>query len=184
MTQTQRSVAEIYALLPDNITEDISPQDLRDALATWRMGHGSIYVAAADRAAITIPNNTDYVEATAPAWTLHAGGILFDESDGNGRLTYVGVADVVMQVTCTFSMTSGSNNQVTHWRLGKNATPDPASETQRKIGATGTEVGAAAVTMVEPMSTGDYVSLWCRNATAGNDVIVEVATLAAVSFPA
>ncbi len=184
MTQTQRTVAEVYALLPDNITEDISPQDVRDALITWRPACGSIYVAAADRATITIPNNTDYVEATAPAWTLHANGYLFDESDGNGRLTYTGIADVVMIVTATFSMTSASNNQVTHWRLGKNATPDAASETQRKIGATGTEVGAAAVTMLEPMSTGDYVSLWVRNATAGNDVIVEVATIAAITMPA
>ncbi len=184
MTQTQRSVAEVYALLPDNITEDISPQDLRDALTTWRNGCGSIYVAAADRTPVIIANNTDYYEAIDPAWTLHANGYLFDESGGNGRLTYIGIADVVMQVTCTVSMTSASNNQVTHWRLGKNATPDAASEAQRKIGATGTEVGALAITMVEPMTTGDYVSLWVRNATAGNDVIVEVATIAAITMPA
>jgi hypothetical protein len=183
MAQTQRTVSEIYALGADNIGKAISPQDLRDALATWRPGHGQIYVAAADRAAINIVGVGAYVEVTAPAWTLSADGHLFDESDGNGRLTYIGVADVMVHIVCTVSVTCGADNQVTHWRLGKNATTDAASEIKRKIG-TGADVGALAVITVQPMSTGDYVSLWCRNSTAINDITVEVATLQAMTMPA
>jgi len=33
------------------------------------------------------------------------------------------------------------------------------------------------------METGDYVSLWVRNATAGNDVTIEVANIAAITIP-
>jgi hypothetical protein len=183
MTQTQRSTAEIYALLADNITEDISPQDHRDSLATWRMGHGQIYVPAADSAPIVIINNTDYYETIDPAWTLSADAHNFDESGGNGRLTYTGVADVVLHIACSVSMTSGDNQQVTHWRLGKNATPDEASEVQRKI-AGGSDVGSTALHLVQSMSTGDYVSLWVRNATAANNVTLEVANLQAVTMPA
>ena len=182
MTQTQRSVAEVYAILPDNVTEDISPQDLRDALETWLPGHGSIYVPAAAAAAITIPNTADYVECTAPAWSLHAGGHLFDESDGNGRLTYTGVANVIAHISASVSMTSGSNGQVTHWRLGINGTPDASSESQRKIG-TGTDVGALAIHEVAELATGDHISLFVRNATAANDVTVEVAQIAAITIP-
>jgi len=120
MAQTQRSIAQVYALLADNVTEDISPQDLRDALETWLPGHGSIYVEAGDADTVTIPNDTDYVECTNPVWTLHGDNHNFDESDGNGRLTYIGVADVIAHITATFSMTSGNNGQVTHWRLGIN----------------------------------------------------------------
>jgi hypothetical protein len=183
MTQTQRSAAEIYALLADNVTEDISPQDHRDSLATWRMGHGQIFVPAAASAPIIIINNTDYYEAVDPAWTLSAGAHFFDESGGNGRLTYTGVAPVTIHIACTISITSGSNQQVIHARLGKNATPDPASEAQRKI-AQGTDVGSTALHLIESMTTGDYVSLWLRNATAANNVILEVANLQAVTMPA
>jgi hypothetical protein len=183
MTQTQRSVAEIYALIADNITEDISPQDHRDSLATWRMGHGQIYVPAAASAPIIIGNNADYFEAIDPAWTLSADPHFFDESGGNGRLTYVGLADVTLHIACTISMTSGSNNQITHWRLGKNAVPDEAAEVQRKI-MTGTDVASTALHLIESMSTGDYVSLWVRNATGANDVTLEVANLQAMTMPA
>jgi hypothetical protein len=183
MTQTQRSVAEIYALLADNVTEDIGPQDHRDSLATWRMGHGQIFVPAAASAAITISNNTDYFEATAPAWTLSADPHFFDESAGNGRLTYIGVAPVTLHIACSISMTSGSNQQVTHWRLGKNAVPDEAAEVQRKI-AQGTDVGSTALHLIEAMSTGDYVSLWVRNSSGANDVTLEVANLQAMTMPA
>ena len=183
MTQTQRSVAEIYALLPDNITEDISPQDHRDSLATWRMGHGQIYVPAAASAPVIINNTADYFEAIDPAWTLSAGAHFFDESGGNGRLTYIGVADVTVHIACTISLTSGSNLQVIHGRLGKTGTTDEASEVQRKIG-TGTDVGSTALHLVTSMSTGDYLSLWVRNATGSNNVILEVANLQAVTMPA
>ena len=183
MTQTQRSVAEVYALLADNITEDISPQDHRDSLATWRTGHGQIYVPAAAAAAVTISNNSDYFEATEPDWTLSAGNHNFDESAGNGRLTYIGAADVVLHIACTISMTSGSNQQVTHWRCGRNGTPDEASHAQRKI-SSGGDVGSTALHLIQPMSTGDYTSLWVRNASGANDVTLEVANLQAVTMPA
>lgn len=183
MTQTQRSVAEIYALLADNIVEDIGPTDHRDSLATWRTGHGQIYVPAGASAPIIIINNSDYYEAIDPAWTLSADVHNFDESGGNGRLTYVGVADVVLHISCSISMTSGSNNQVTHWRLGKNAVTDDASEVQRKIG-TGADVGSTALHLIQSMSQGDYVSLWVRNATGANNVILEVATMQALTMPA
>ena len=183
MTQTQRSVAEVYALLADNITEDIGPTDHRDSLATWRMNHGQIYVLAAAAAAIVIPNNTDYIEATAPAWTLSAGGFQFDESGGNGRLTYTGVATVMAHISCSISMSSASVNQVTHWRIGKNAVTDAASEIQRKTGAGG-DVGSTALHLMESLATGDYVSLWCRNASGANNVTLEVANLQVQTMPA
>ncbi len=183
MTQTQRSVAEIYALLADNVTEDIGPTDHRDSLATWRMAHGQIYVPAAASAPIIIINNTDYYEAIDPAWTLGADLHLFDESGGNGRLTYTGVADVVLHIACTISMSSGSNNQVTFWRIGKNAVTDVASEVHRKI-LTGTDVGSTALHLIQSMVTGDYLSLWVRNTSGANNVTLEVANLEAVTMPA
>lgn len=48
MTDTRRSVAEILALLADNSTGDISPQDLRDALVTALGVYGEIQTIGGD----------------------------------------------------------------------------------------------------------------------------------------
>src|SRR5210317_938658 len=112
MADTQRSVSEVLALLPDNLSGDISPQDLRDALTTWRMGMGQVYVPSGSGAAVVIPDTTDYVEVTSPTWSLSTGGVWFDESAGNGRLTYTGVADVMVHAAATISFTTASNLQV------------------------------------------------------------------------
>jgi hypothetical protein len=181
MPDTQRTTATIFSLLANNTAGAISPQDLRDALLSWRNGHGQIYVPAAAAAAITIANTNDYVEATTPAWTLSSGAHLFDESGGNGRLTYTGVEPMVAHIACSISMTCGSNLQLTHWRLGVNATPDAASECQRKIG-TGTDSGSTALHLIATVTNGDYISLWCRNSTSAADVTLEVANLQAVTM--
>jgi len=182
MADTQRTVATILSLLANNTAGAISPQDVRDFAVSWRNGHGQIYVAAADAAAITIANTNDYVEATvAPAWTLSSGAHLFDESGGNGRLTYTGTQPMTAHIACSISMTCGSNLQLTHWRLGVNDTTDAASECQRKIG-TGTDSGSTALHLITTVTTGDYISLWCRNSTGANDVTLEVANLQVVTM--
>ena len=47
MGETQRTIAELQALLPDNSTKKISAQDLRDLMATLRSGHGEITITTA-----------------------------------------------------------------------------------------------------------------------------------------
>jgi hypothetical protein len=182
MADTQRDVATIMSLLADNTAGAISPQDIRDAFFTWRMGHGQLYVAAADAAAVTISDTTNYFEATNPVWTASSGLHWYDESDGNGRLTYTGVADVVVHIAATISFTCASSNQVIHSRIGKNGTTDAASEVQLKVG-TGTDVVSTAMHLVTTMSTGDHLSVWFRNATSSANVTVEVANLQVVTMP-
>ena len=183
MADTQRSVSAVLALLADNTAGDISAQDLRDAFVSWRMGMGQIYVAATDRATVTISDTTNYFEVTNPVWTLSSGGVWVDESGGNGRLTYTGTADVMCHIACTISFTAASNNQVMHWRIGKNGTTDAASEVQRKV-STGADVGSTALHLVTSMTTGQYLSLWVRNATTASNVTLECANLQLVTMPA
>jgi hypothetical protein len=181
MAETQRTVSETYTLLADNTSGNISPQDLRDGFETWRIGHGQIAVSASDAAAITISDTVSYFEVTNPVWTV--GGALhnFDESGGNGRLTYTGVADTVVHIACSISMTSGSNNQTLHWRIGLTGVTDATSEVQRRI-MTGTDVGSTALHLITTMSTNDYLSLWVRNATGANNVTLEVGNLQAMAM--
>jgi hypothetical protein len=184
MAETQRTVAEIYALLADNTTSAISPQDLRDAFESWRPAVGGIYVTVANRGAITIADSTNYFEATAMTWTLSSPeSRLFDESAGNGRLTYIGVPDVLVRVSLSVSMTAVGINQLLHFRIGKNATTDDASQITRYV-TTGSDIGASATQLLTTLSTGDYVSVWARNETSAGNVNIEVANLQAITVAA
>ncbi len=183
MADTQRTVASILALLADNTTGDVSQQDLRDSFVSWRNGWGLLSVPAASAAAITISDTSSYFEATAPAYSLASGAQWFDESGGNGRLTYTGTPDVTAVVIAVISQTSASSNQVFHWRIGKNATSDATTEIQRKQG-TGSDVGALGLVGIFTLSTNDYVSLMVKNATTASNVTIEVCTLAAITLPA
>lgn len=179
MADTRRSVADILTLLADNTSGAISPQDLRDAMVSWRPGHGQIFVAAADSGEVVITDQTTYFTAeTAPTWTLSAGAHLLDMSSANGRLTYPAGPDIVVRVACPISFTCASNNQVIHMRLAKNTTDDAASEIQRKVG-TGADVGSTALHLITTMSAGDYVALTIKNATSTANVTVEVASIQA-----
>jgi hypothetical protein len=183
MAETQRTVAEILALLADNTTQAISPQDERDAFVTGRSGYGQIYVPATDAAAVSIGDTTNYFEATTtPAWTLSANPYFFDESAGNGRLTYIGVADVICVATLTVSLTVSGTNQLIHFRLGKSGTDDLASEIIRYV-TIGTDVGAASTQVMTPLSTGQYISAWFRNETSTGNVTIEAANLKAITLP-
>lgn len=184
MSETQRTVAEIYALLVDNVSGDISPQDLRDAFESWRPAIGEIYVPGADSGAIAITDTTNYFEATGMTWTLStAESRLFDQSAGNGRLTYLGVADAIIKVSLSLSVTAVGNNQLLHFRIGKNAATDDSSERIRFVG-TGADVGSSTTQLLSTVSTGDYVSVWARNETSTGNVGIEVANLQAITVAA
>lgn len=180
MAETQRTIADLITRLADNTVGAISPEDVRDIIASLRPSYGQIYVPAAAAAAVTISNTTGYFECSAPAWTLSGSAHNVDESDGNGRLTYTGATTLRALVTCTVSMTCVGSNDVLHFRIGKNGVTDAASEVQRKIG-TGSDVGAAALTFATDLTTGDHVSLFVRNATATDNVTIETASMQLIS---
>lgn len=169
MTDTQRSWAAILALLADNTAGQISPQDLRDALLTLRSGHGHQYVSTPG--AIAFANTVDFVEANAAAvWALASGSPSFDLfslGGGNGRLTYIGAAPVMAHVTATFTIDSAGNNQRVLFRIGKNGTTFPSSESLIDTGTGGgTEAGSSHY--IGTVSPGEYFSLFIRNSSSTN----------------
>ena len=184
MPDTQRTVAAVLALLADNSSGDITPQDIRDAFVSWQPGHGQISVPASASAACygaTLPNTTAFHEVTNPVWYLSTGGRWFDESDGNGRLTYTGAEDVHAHIVASISF-SGAANDTTRWRLGINGTTDVAGEMVRKVGSGG-DVGSSAFHLMAMLSPGDHISLWIKNDTATDDPILEAANLQAMTMP-
>lgn len=182
MADTQRTVSAILALLADNTSRAISPQDLRDAFVSWRMASGQIYIPDGSGAATTISGTANYYEVTDGTWSLSGDAYLFDESGGNGRLTYIGTEPIMAHIACTLSSVCAASTQVLHFRLGITGTTNANAEVQMKIG-TGSDVISTALHLIAELDTNDYISLWVRNATSAANVTVNVANLQAVTMP-
>lgn len=164
MADTKRSLAEILTLFADNTTGNISAQDLRDMVVTLEPDRGEMHVTSAS--ATTVSDTTSYFPAVG-TYTLDSG----DDWDmnTNGQLRYIGTPDRYCEITCSFSVTAASNNQVLHFALCKNGSLISASDTQRKVG-TGGDVGSGGVHGATTVSTNDYICLAVRNETSATNV--------------
>ncbi len=182
MADVQRSVSAILTLFADNSSGQISEQDTRDALVSWRNGHGQIYVADADSATITITTQSVAVEITEPVWTESADLHFFDESGGNGRLTYTGIVPLVVHVANTVSFSSVGNNKHTNWYLALNGVKDEAATSHMKTGTGGDEI-STAMHLVVLMSPDDYLSVWVANDTDSTNLTLISANLQAMTMP-
>lgn len=181
MADTQLSMAAALAGLANNTSGDISPQDVRNLGVTLHAGVGQIYVPASAAASVTIAGTVNYVEVTEPVWSLSSGAYLFDESDGNGRLTYTGEGPVTAIVTCSISF-RGNAGHIIHLRIGKNAATLESAEAIRKLGNTG-DVGSTGLSTTLSLVTGDYISLWVRNESSATNVTMDALNLQAVTSP-
>ena len=168
MTQTQRDITALYAVLPDNTAGDISPEDVRDIVETLRNGHGEMAITAT--AETTINNTVDY-EDIAGTFTLSA----FDHNwdmNVNGQMRYIGPAHRICHFAVSVSLTSASNNQTFRLRVAKNGVSIAASEIDTFI-ATGADVSAFALHAFTDVVTNDFFTLEIRNSTSTGNVTAE-----------
>ncbi len=156
-----RTIGEFIDLVRE-VTSDLT-QDKAD------IPRGQLNIKVADAAAQTISDTSSYHEITTPAWTLSTSlSVDFDESDGNGRLTYTGSETLTFKVTVNIYALAAAAAQTTHWRIGVNGTTESGSEVSQEIGTTLEQITTIAHEV--SLATGDHVSLFVRNATAVQDV--------------
>lgn len=165
MADTIRTLAALKALLPDNTTGLISPQDLRDMLVSLVPGHGSIYISTP--AATTIAQAGTFVKAAGITTAVHLDAT-FDMPASN-RLRYVGAIPVHATVSATISFTSGGNNQDLAFQVHKNGNPVIGSHISLKIG-TGTDERSTALHVDADLVQNDYLEVWIANDTGTADV--------------
>lgn len=165
MAQTQRSYAELIALLADNTSGDISAEDVRDLLESLRQPHCGIYISA----------QVETVISGANVWTKALGTTLASAPDshlftlvGNNRLRYDGPSDRHVQIDCNASMIAVGNNVVLDLAIAHNDTI-LNGYVSRKI-STGSDVGAVSIAADVNMSTNDYIEIWVRNQTSSDNL--------------
>lgn len=168
---TQRSITDLYALLPDNTSGLISPEDVRDIVETLRAGHGELYVSTP--AETTLVTQDVFVKA-AGTTTLSANNHNWTMPQDN-RLTYGGTTDRVVHLACTISMTMAGNNKLFKARVAINGVSNVASDVQRFI-TTGSDVGSTALHSFFAVSPGDYVETWvaCGTTPVSNCTVEEM----------
>jgi len=177
MADTDRSVSALQTLLADNTSGDISPQDLRDMLVSLTPAFGGMYISA------TAP--TVFADTVTPVKALGTTTVIgtprnFSMAASN-RLTYTGTADILAFCLATLAVTSAGNNQVSKMSFAKNGTVTASSVIQRKI-STGTDVGAASIIGLGPMSTNDYTEVFLQNATSTTNITLENMSVAVFGF--
>lgn len=161
MADTRRTLSAILALLADNTSGDISPQDLRDAILSASPEYGALYVTSA--AATTL--------AGASTWTKAAGTTASIGASTNvtvstsNRITWGGAATVNALMFMAASVTCASSSQIMEIGIAKNGTIIGSTAIERKIG-TGSDVGAVATFGFVELATSDYVEMFVMNQTS------------------
>lgn len=182
MPDTMQSMTNLLANFPASDSIMMDAQDIRNLITSMRPGYGQLYIAEADAATVTLTGSGTFDEVDEPAWTLDGGGYLFDESDGNGQLTYTGAADVMALVVAHISMTAVGDADIMHLRIGVDGTTDAASEVEflQVLGATRY---TATTSLLTPLSQNEYVSLWLANESATDNATALSASIKAITLP-
>jgi hypothetical protein len=173
MSQTERTTDAVMALLADNTTGNIDPEDMRDAIATSMGGYASMILNIAGSGAVkssvsTTPVKiTEYNVVTAQSITDNAGGSSADAA--TGVLTVGTTGCYFVSFFTSFSL--DGNNKLVHFQPFINNTVGLV-EVTRFIG-TGSDTGLVAMNAVVPYSAGDEVDIRVLLNTGTQDVTFE-----------
>lgn len=174
MVDTIRTLAAIQALLADNTTRDISPQDIRDAIQSLTVFHCNLHDHNnALYTAIATVNTWTEVALTAPAIenvSAFMGSNDFDQPVA-GRIRYLGSVTRIFKIDTTISVKSAGNNKSFEFALGVNGSTDHASAINQRM-STGTDEQALSTMLLTPLNLNDYVSLFVRNVTDDTDILI------------
>ena len=167
----QLTLTELLDRLPDNNQQLISPKDVRDIVATFAGQFGRLSILPG--AGATYPGNPGaWDELDLDDWIPSNENIGFDESAGNGRLTYNGTRPVLATANMSLSVTATAND-VLSFRMGINGAVEPLGETE--ITATvrhNNQIVVLTTTASGILHPGDYVSAFGRSDSPGDVEVI------------
>jgi len=111
----------------------------------------------------------------------HADGFTFTAANG-GRMTYDGGATKDFLITVSISMTSSKNNTIIWGYVALNGTEVAKSEFRRKV-ATGTDIGAAAMTCELELATDDTIDVMVDQTVTNGTVTAETLNVSIMQVP-
>lgn len=158
MAQTERDQVAVRALLADQVTQEISPQDLRDALAS-AMGYAGMVLSATGAPATMLGVGTGYSlvdvfdTVTAQSSDVNSGGSDADLGP-NYRLTLNTTGIYRIEFWGSFSSSLG--NKLVTFRPHVNGSPGIV-EVDRDVAANDT--GSVSFAGIIPYTAGDFIDM-------------------------
>lgn len=159
MSQTERSWADVQALITDNTVAAISPQDVRDAFASTQ-GFASMLLSVPGAPQTVFGVGTGY--SLLDIFDVISGQSSAVNSNGSTavlspdyRITWGSTGFYFVSFFASFS--SSDNNHLITFRPHVNGAPGLV-EVDRFVG-TGSDVGVVAFNGVIPYTAGDYVDM-------------------------
>jgi len=182
MSQTQRTLAEIYALLADNTTASISPTDLRDAIETLRHTHGELSLSASS---LTTINTVDVWEKVAGTTAASPNAFHGMSMPTDCRLLITSAAPRLLHIAVSLSVTPASSNKVFEFVVAKNGDPDDVNSAPslKRANIPSSVTVAFAFHALIPVVNGDYVEVFARNTTDATNITVETLNFVAIGMP-
>lgn len=157
MTQTELTTPEVNAALQDNTDGDISPEDVRDAVASALGGYASMSLAGVPAVLAAVAQTpvviTQYDTVQAQSIDVNLKGATAD--DVTGLLT-AGV-DGIYAISFYASYSLNQNNRLTAFQAFLNGVGgDPEFE---RFVSNGADVGEVAATGMVVLSEGDTIEI-------------------------
>lgn len=184
MVDTIRTLTDMLALLADNITGDIAPQDVRDLFISSVNQYGQIWehMNAAETDIDTVDTWTEIVLTSPTLDNVSSlqGSADFDEP-ADGRLRYLGTPTRKFHITASISITAVGNNKSTQIALGISGTPNLASVAHRFI-AVGADEGNIGIQLIVSLATNQYVSAFVKNTTDNTNLTIVHMNIQAVGM--
>jgi len=142
MPQTERTTAEVNELLKDNTSEDISPQDMRDVVASIFGGYAGLGFAGAASGSLAVDVTpaviTQYDEVISQSIDVNLEGCAANQSTGIITIGQAGIYQI--NFFCSFDLTQ--NNRLVSFQLFVNGGSDePGLE---RFVSNGADVGEVA----------------------------------------
>ena len=164
MADTVRTSAEVLALLANNTTQAISPQDLRDTVVSLFGNHAGLYVHSGTTAQTGVSTSTLLTCFSVDgADGVESGCLTLDRANDKITASVDGVYAVFFQ--CGFS---GSVATEYHFHAQKNgSTHMNELGTHRKIG-TGGDVGSCSMLALVTLSANDFLQIYVEADSSAN----------------
>jgi len=159
MADTIRDLTALLALLADNTSGDISPQDMRDVLVSLHGVYGEIYVADGSTAQSSL--GTTPTKMTGFAANGESSGTTPDHT--NDQITVGTAGKYLVDFDVSFSGTGGATMK---FHLRVNDGEQAKAALVRKLGVGG-DVGNAGFACIMSLSANDVLTVYVETDNAG-----------------
>jgi len=157
MPQTERTTAEVNEILKDNTSKDISPQDMRDVVASIFGGYASLGFAGAASGSLAVSTTpaviTQYDVRETQSIDVNLEGCAADQSTGIITIGQAGIYQV--NFYCSFDLNQ-NNRLVTFQAFRNGLANEPGLE---RFVSNGADVGEVAASGQAVLADGETVEI-------------------------